>query len=128
THAIEAFTATVRNPTPELAHQHVFLGKNVLSDGYALSAIAHLTAGLGRAVRDGNDADARDRVMYGAMAAGLAFGTAGTAGAHAIQYPVGATTHTAHGAGVACLLPYVMEYNLPSAISAMAQIGETMSV
>ena len=46
--------------------------------------------------------------MFGALMAGLAFGTAGTAAAHAIQYPVGALTHTAHGAGVACLMPYVM--------------------
>ena len=37
--------------------------------------------------------------MMGALAAGCAFGTAGTAAAHAIQYPVGALTHTPHGLG-----------------------------
>ena len=52
--------------------------------------------------------------MLGALAAGCAFGTAGTAAAHAIQYPVGNLTHTAHGAGVASLLPYVMEFNRPA--------------
>jgi alcohol dehydrogenase class IV len=51
--------------------------------------------------------------MLGATTAGLAFGVAGTAAAHAIQYPVGALTHTAHGAGVACLMPYVMAWNAP---------------
>ena len=49
--------------------------------------------------------------MMGALAAGCAFGTAGTAAAHAIQYPVGALTHTPHGLGVATMLPYVMNYN-----------------
>ena len=57
------------------------------------------------------EAEARARVMMGATMAGLAFGVAGTAAAHAIQYPVGALTHTAHGAGVACLIPYVMAWN-----------------
>ena len=49
--------------------------------------------------------------MLGATLAGLAFGVAGTAAAHAIQYPIGALTHTAHGTGVACLMPYVMAWN-----------------
>ncbi|MGO8034221.1 iron-containing alcohol dehydrogenase, partial [Rhizobium ruizarguesonis] len=38
-------------------------------------------------------------------------GTAGTAAAHAVQYPFGALTHTPHGLGVATRLPYVMTYN-----------------
>src|SRR5690606_40674418 len=56
----------------------------------------------------------RTQVMQGATFAGLAFGVAGTAAAHAIQYPVGAVTHTAHGAGVACLMPWVMHWNRPA--------------
>jgi alcohol dehydrogenase len=128
THAIEAFTAATREPTAEITHQHVFLGKNALSDAHALTAIGHLAACLERAVRDGRDVEARERVMFGAMTAGLAFGTAGTAAAHAIQYPVGAATHTAHGAGVACLLPYVMEYNLPGAVDSMAAVAYAMGV
>ncbi|TIP96608.1 MAG: iron-containing alcohol dehydrogenase, partial [Mesorhizobium sp.] len=62
-------------------------------------------------------------VMMGALAAGCAFGTAGTAAAHAVQYPVGALTHTAHGLGVATMLPYVMKYNRAAAAAEMAEIG-----
>lgn len=61
--------------------------------------------------------------MLGATLAGLAFGVAGTAAAHAIQYPVGALTHTAHGLGVACLMPYVMTWNEPLIRGELAQIA-----
>lgn len=128
THAIEAFTNLRREPTGSVVHEHVFLGKNALSDHYALMAITNLSAGLKRAFDDGGDIEARERVMLGSLAAGLAFGTAGTAAAHAIQYPVGAMTHTAHGVGVAVLMPYVMAFNRDHCTEAMAEIGEAMGV
>ena len=66
--------------------------------------------------------------MMAALHAGLAFGTAGTAAAHAIQYPVGALTHTAHGVGVAVLMPYVMAFNRPACTAEFAQIATAMGV
>jgi alcohol dehydrogenase class IV len=66
--------------------------------------------------------------MMGAMAAGCAFGTAGTGAAHAIQYPVGALTHTPHGLGVATMLPYVMTYNLPAATAEIAEVGAALGL
>lgn len=126
THAIEAFTAIRRAPVPGLAQERVFVGKNVTSDHFALTAIGLLWEGLERACTDGSDADARAKVMLGATAAGLAFGVAGTAAAHAIQYPVGALTHTAHGAGVACLMPYVMAWNAPEIGPELDQIAHAI--
>lgn len=128
THAIEAFTATQRDPTPDLAQQHVFVGKSALTDHFALLAIRLLGRSLETAVRDGSNEAARADVMMAAMAAGCAFGTAGTAAAHAIQYPVGALTRTAHGLGVACVLPYVMTYNRPLREAEMAEIGAALGV
>jgi alcohol dehydrogenase class IV len=128
THAIEALTAGPRAVDADTTHQHVFLGKNAISDSNAREAIRHLAKGLRRAVENGGDMEARESVMFGALLAGLAFGTAGTAAAHAIQYPVGALTHTAHGAGVACLMPYVMAFNLNHATASMAEVAEAMGV
>ena len=128
THAIEAFTTMRREPGPELVHQHVFLGKNALTDHYALLAISHIAASLKRAYDDGSDIEARGRLMLGATAAGLAFGTAGTAAAHAVQYPVGAMTHTPHGAGVAVLMPYVMAFNSGWCAPELAEIGKAMGL
>ncbi|HTO27243.1 MAG TPA: iron-containing alcohol dehydrogenase, partial [Devosia sp.] len=126
THAIEAFTAVRRDGDATLPQQHVFIGKSTLTDHYALLAMSLLGRSLETAVKDGSNIDARADVMLAAMAAGCAFGTAGTAAAHAIQYPVGALTHTAHGLGVACVLPYVMAYNRSSSLVEMADIGTAL--
>lgn len=124
THAIEAFTAIRRDPVPGIAQQRVFVGKNEISDHFALSAITLLWQGLEAACKNGADRVAREKVMLGATLAGLAFGVAGTAAAHAIQYPVGALTHTAHGLGVACLMPFVMTWNEPVIGRELAQIAD----
>jgi alcohol dehydrogenase len=128
THAIEAFMAKTREPTADLAQSHVFVGKSALTDHYALLAIELLSRGLERACQDGTDAAARADVMMGALAAGCAFGTAGTAAAHAIQYPIGALTHTAHGLGVAALMPFVMEYNRSACLPELGRIAEAMGL
>ncbi|XAH26248.1 iron-containing alcohol dehydrogenase [Xylophilus sp. GW821-FHT01B05] len=126
THAIEAFTAVEHPRTPLLAQQRVFVGKNLFSDQWALTAIRAIAEFLPRAMSDGDDAHARSMVMFGAVSAGLAFGAAGTAAAHAIQYPVGALTHTAHGLGVAALLPYVMAYNAAHCLPQLGEIARAM--
>lgn len=126
THAIEAFTAIRREPAPELTQERVFIGKNALSDHFALTAISLLWQGLETAFTEGSNLAARSQVMQGATFAGMAFGVAGTAAAHAIQYPVGALTHTAHGAGVASLMPWVMRWNEPAIQTELRQMADAM--
>lgn len=126
THAIESFTALARSPSADLTLQHVFVGKNALTDHFALLAIASIWNSLYPAYKNGKDLRARENLMLGALAAGCAFGTAGTAAAHALQYPVGNVTHTAHGDGVASLLPYVMEFNRPACVDSYAHIARML--
>ncbi|MGY4473625.1 iron-containing alcohol dehydrogenase [Bradyrhizobium sp. USDA 3364] len=128
THAIEAFTAVRRPASPTLVHEHVFIGKNAFSDQHALVAIERISRSLARAVSYGDDEVAREDLMFGALAAGLAFGTAGTAAAHALQYPVGALTHTPHGMGVALLMPYVMDFNRLTCTAEFVQIAAAMGL
>jgi alcohol dehydrogenase class IV len=125
-HAIEAFTAVRRPVTAELATERVFVGKNELTDLYALLGVRLIAGSLHRAWSIPGDTAAREAMMLGATAGGFALGTAGTAAAHAIQYPVGALTHTPHGVGVGTLLPYVMEFNRPARIPELAAIGLAM--
>ncbi|MBB3562704.1 alcohol dehydrogenase class IV [Rhizobium sp. BK512] len=128
THAIEAFTAARRGADPLLPQNHVFIGKSELTDYFALLAIKLLGRSLETACKDGSNEDARADVMMGALAAGCAFGTAGTAAAHAVQYPAGALTHTAHGLGVATMMPYVMNYNRSASMTEMAEIGQALGL
>lgn len=125
-HAVESFAAIERPPEPQMAMARVFVGKNALSDQYALAAIKLLFKHLPDAVEDGTNIQARSGVMLAATYAGLAFGTGGTTAAHAIQYPIGAETHTPHGLGVGILLPFTMEYNLPSAAAHYAELGKAI--
>lgn len=128
THAIESFTAGARAPSADLTLQHVFVGKNALSDHFALLAISSIWNSLHPAYINGRDLRARENLMLGALAAGCAFGTAGTAAAHALQYPVGNATHSAHGDGVASLLPYVMEFNRTACIDGFAHIARMLGL
>ncbi len=128
THAIEAFTTLRHAATAQTVHEHVFVGKNAFSDQFALQAIRLISGSLKAAYDNGADHGARERLMMGATLAGLAFGTAGTAAAHAVQYPVGALTHTPHGAGVAVMMPYVMEFNRSHSEPEMAEIADAMGV
>jgi alcohol dehydrogenase len=126
THGIEAFTAVRRAPTPELSRERVFVGTNVLTDLFALEAVRSVAAHLQRACDVPDDLRARSGMMRGALAGGFAFGTAGTAAAHALQYPIGALTHTSHGAGVGALMPYVMAFNAAERVEKLGEIARAM--
>jgi Alcohol dehydrogenase, class IV len=107
-HALESLTARPRvpdwgRPMP------VFVGRNSLSSLLALEAAEAIGRALPAAVADGADTVARDRMAWGSMLAGMAFGSAGTHLAHALQYPIGALTKTPHGLGTGMLLPYVLQ-------------------
>ncbi|MDF9877269.1 iron-containing alcohol dehydrogenase [Cellulosimicrobium cellulans] len=122
-HVVEAFTAVRRPATPELATERVFVGKNVLTDSYARLGARLIAENLERAWSHPDDVGARESMMLAALAGGYALGSAGTAAAHAIQYPVGAATGTPHGVGVGVLLPYVMEFNRPVRTRELAELA-----
>ncbi|RAO45210.1 alcohol dehydrogenase [Micromonospora saelicesensis] len=108
-HAVESYTARPRAHGPRDPVEQVFLGRNPITDHYALRAAERIARSLRRAVTDGGDTDARADMSYGSMLAGLAFSHAGNAAPHALQYPIGAATHTPHGLGVGLLLPYALD-------------------
>ncbi|MEN4477917.1 iron-containing alcohol dehydrogenase [Mycolicibacterium cosmeticum] len=127
-HLIESFTGRAKNPDAEQLSTTLYAGKNVLADVYARTGLALLNRSLPAVAADPTDLSARSDTLFGAYCAGMAINTAGTAGAHAIQSPIGALTHTPHGFGISALLPYVMRYNLPARIPEFAEIGRILDV
>lgn len=125
-HLIEAFTGRAKNPTPAEIAKKLYVGKNVLADVYARAGLAIAGKSLEAVIADPSDLQARSDTMFSAYCAGMAINTAGTAGAHAIQSPIGNLTHTPHGFSVGALLPYVMRYNLPARISEFAEVGRLL--
>ncbi|MFC8038022.1 iron-containing alcohol dehydrogenase [Paenarthrobacter sp. NPDC057355] len=125
-HLIESFTAIAREPTPALSRERVFVGRNVLTDSLALDGIRLVGRSLATAYKDPGNVDARGDMMLAALYGGIVLSNAGTAAAHAIQYPVGALTHTPHGVGVGLLLPYVVRHNFSAIIPQLGQIAEAL--
>jgi len=125
-HAIEAFMAVQRRPEWDLPLDRVAVGKNALSDVFALAAITAIAPNLIRAVDDGSDLEARSEMLYGSLAGGLAFANAGVSAAHALQFAVGAATGTPHGLGTGLMLPYVMAFNRPARETALDQIAAAL--
>ena len=125
-HLVESFTAITREPTSTLATERVFVGKNVLTDSIALNGIGLVGRSLVTAYKDPENTEARAGMMLAALYGGVVLSNAGTAAAHAIQYPVGALTHTPHGVGVGLLLPYVVRHNFEAIQPQLAQIAEAL--
>jgi alcohol dehydrogenase len=120
-HAVEAYTAARGDAGLVLDRPQV--GKNLLSDVLALEAAGHIARNLARAVEDGSDLAARSGMLYGSLLAGIAFGNSGVSAAHALQFAVGAATHTSHGLGTGLLLPYCMAFNRPVLNGELAELG-----
>lgn len=76
-------------------------GVNILSEAIALSAIENITKYLPRAVRDGNDMEARERVAYGSTMAGISMQLTSTTAEHSMEHSMSAYHHNLpHGAGL----------------------------
>ena len=84
--------------------------KNDFSDGLCVKAIQLVFQYLPRAVRDGDDREAREKMHNAACMAGIGFINSLTAMAHAAGHSLGALFHVPHGRAVGLLLPYTIEF------------------
>jgi len=76
-------------------------GVNVLSETIALSAIENIAKYLPRAVKDGNDIEAREHVAYASTVAGITMQLTSTTAQHSMEHAMSAYHHNLpHGAGL----------------------------
>ena len=108
THSIEAYTNKFAHPAVDI---------------YALQGIKLIAANLLRAVRDGNDTEAREAMSLGSLYGGLVLGPVNTAAVHALSYPLGGEFHIPHGLSNAILLPSVMKFNRPANLRKYAEVA-----
>ena len=74
---------------------------NVFSEAIALSAIENIAKYLPRAVKDGNDIEAREHVAYGSTIAGISMQLTSTTAQHSMEHAMSAYHHSLpHGAGL----------------------------
>ena len=90
-HALECWTArpyTTHAANAEPSARQYLQGANPFSDLVAQEALQITDRYLVRGVGDASDTEARDRLMWGASLAGIAFGNSGTHLPHAMSYGV----------------------------------------
>ena len=76
-------------------------GVNIFSEAIALSAISSIAQYLPRAVRNGDDLEAREHVAYGSTVAGITMQLTSTTAQHSMEHAMSAYHHNLpHGAGL----------------------------
>jgi len=95
THAIESFTSPVFHP---------------LCEGIALEGIHIVVEALPRAYRDGNDLDARGKMLIAAAMGAVAF-QKDLGATHSLAHPLSTVCGMHHGLANALCLPAVMKFN-----------------
>ncbi len=115
THAIEAACASGANP---------------YTDHDAYWAITAVTRFLPRAVRDGNDLEAREMMAYAENIAGMAFSNAGLGMVHAMAHALGGHSNLPHGVCNAVLLPFVLDFHCRDARlrARLTRVAEAMEL
>ena len=105
-----------------------YLGKKSqeITDALALHAIELIGRSLVRAVKEGNNLEARKDMSMAALLSGLCLSNSGLGAAHALSHPLGVYYKIPHGLSCAVLLPYVMEYNLPVVTKKLTKMAECL--
>ena len=108
-HALESWTArpfsSYERKRPE---QRVpYCGANPVADMWAEKSLSLLAGAFRRAVRHGDDAEAREQMALAATFAGLGFGNAGVHIPHANAYPIAGRVKDFHPAGYPAEEPMV---------------------
>ena len=95
-----------------------------ITDMLHLKAIEIISSSLRGAVE--NTPEGREGMALGQYIAGMGFSNVGLGAVHGMAHPLGAFYNIPHGVANALLLPYVMEYNMPSSIQKYKKIAQAM--
>lgn len=85
-------------------------GGNEITHSLALTATEMAFKYLPRAYRNGQDHEARFRMLLAASTAGIAFGQGGVALTHSFGHSLGSLFNIHHGIAVGIFIPYVIQF------------------
>jgi alcohol dehydrogenase class IV len=110
-HAIESYTSRMAYP---------------ISMALAREAIRLISGNLRQAVYNGDNMEARDKMLMGSLLAGLAFNNTRLGNCHAMSHPVSAMFGVPHGIANSILIPHIMEFNSLAVPELFKDIAEDM--
>ncbi|SMC33751.1 iron-containing alcohol dehydrogenase [Sporomusa malonica] len=113
THAVEAYVSTNASP---------------VTDCKAVKAVELIVDNLKTAYTDGTDLKSREAMVYAEYLAGIAFNNASLGYVHALAHQLGGLYNLPHGLCNAILLPAVMEFNLPAAVTKYADLARAAGI
>jgi alcohol dehydrogenase class IV len=107
----------------------VYAGRTPVTEMCSERAIRLLSNNVRSAVHNGDNLEARENMLLGALFGGIAALTAGSNLCHAMSYPVANEWHTYHGETIAVLTPAsTLDYNVGSDPERYARIAELLGV
>lgn len=112
THAVEAYVSTAAS---------------VVTDLNALEAVRLVARFLPRAVKDGEDREARNGMTLASTLAGLAFSNAGLGAVHSLAHALGGELDLPHGLCNALLLGTTAEFNFDFAPQRYADVVSALA-
>ena len=98
-----------------------------MADGIALESIRLIRDFLPRAVKNGQDLEARTKMFAAAMMGGVAF-QKGLGAVHSLAHPLGAIHDIQHGLANGVILPYVVVFNRPAIEAKVETIANMLSI
>ncbi len=100
-------------------------GFHPMADGIAVEGMKLIKTYLPRAVENGEDIEARSRMLAAASMGATAF-QKGLGAVHSISHPVGAIYDTHHGLTNGVVMPYVLSYNRAAIRGRMDELAEAL--
>ena len=113
THAVESYISNM---------------STALTEYHSIKALQIFHEYLPKAVANGSDMEAREKMMLGCLIAGFGFSNANLGLVHGIAHTLSAHFHLAHGVANATVLPYVMEYNADSCPEKMVDLAKAIDL
>ncbi|MCL1986068.1 MAG: iron-containing alcohol dehydrogenase [Betaproteobacteria bacterium] len=113
THAVEGYLSKLAYEYPE---------------AFCKESISIIAEYLPRAVGNGQDLEAREKMAYAQTMAGMGFSNVGVGVVHGMAHPLSAFYNIAHGDANAVLLPYGLEYNKIVRMDKIAVIADLIGL
>jgi len=97
-----------------------------ITDALNVKAAAIIFKYLPRAMEDGTNQEAREKLHIAATIAGLAFSNAHVIIGHSMAHVLGSTFHVPHSVGVSLFLPFAVQFNLndPASSVPVQRLGD----
>ena len=118
--------ATGMDAITQLIESYISLRAAPIPQALAIHGLALAAGAITRAVEDGKDRDARERMAHAALLSGMALANSGLGMAHGVAAALGIHAGIAHGLACAVMLPAALRANAAARPREISRIGEVM--